>query len=480
MTERDTSKLSIGREAFLSVAAKALQVILGFIGIVVFTRVLGNDGLGRYRTVLAAAFILLTMTGDIAAVVKKRVAEIETESTEYLMIALVVHGGVTVVTMIGLSLGKSMLVPYFGSAELSISVGVITASVGFFTVLNYYQAGIGYPARSTWVDSLRSVLALGAQVGLLTLGYREFGVILGLVIASIISGTFLWFSLRPSVVVPTVETAKRTYAFARYSVPASLIDSLYGNATTLLINTFAGAGAVGFYSVASQFTQPAALLGSSISGVLGVKSSGIDSVGGDIRREIINSMCYIGLIAIPILFGALAISDVLMQADLFGKTYDDAPGMVLIGVALVQLINVYQRPFSSAIGASDRPDIILRVNLFAVFFYVPTAVGLGMMYDLYGVIGGAIIAESVRLISYQFMVARLFDVTVFPRPVGEQFFAGGVMFAVVEGLSQVVNANQLITLGSLIAIGAIVYFSILILVSRHFRKTLTRTLNQFQ
>jgi O-antigen/teichoic acid export membrane protein len=480
MVGRDTTELSIGREAFLSAVGKAVQIILGFIGIIIFTRVLGNDGLGRYRTVLAAAFVILTFSESIAAVVKKRVAEVESESAEYLMLALVVHGGVTVITILGLSIGSPIAVPYFGSTELTIGVGLITASIGFFSVLNYYQGGIGYPARSTWADSLRSVLTLGAQVGLLTLGYREFGVALGLVIASIISGVFVWLSLRPSLVVPTAETAKRTYTFARYSLPSSFISGLYGNADTLLINAFAGASAVGFYSLASQFTQPATLLGSSISGALGVKSSGIDSTGGHIRQELINSTCYIGLIAIPILFGAFAISDALMQANLFGSTYKDAPGTVLIGVALIQLINVYQRPFSTAIGASDRPDINFRVNLLAVFLYAPTAVGLGMMHGLYGVIAGTVIAESIRFMTYQYIAAQLFSGPVFPKPVGHQLFAASVMFAVVEGLSRIVNQSQLTMLGTLIVVGAIVYFSTLIVVSQHFRKTLIRTFNEFQ
>jgi O-antigen/teichoic acid export membrane protein len=480
MVGRDTTNLSIGREAFLSVAGKVVQAVLGFAGIIIFTRVLGNDGLGRYRTVLAAAFIILTISEDVAAVVKKRVAEVESESAEYLMLALVVHGGVTVVTILGLSIGSPITVSYFGSTELTIGVGLITASIGFFSVLNYYQGGIGYPARSTWADSLRSVLTLGAQVGLLTLGYREFGVVLGLVVASVISGAFVWFSVRPSIVVPTAETAKRTYTFARYSVPSSFINGLYNRADPLLINAFAGPGAVGFYSLASQFTQPGVLFGSSITGALSVKSSGVDSIGGDVRNDLVNSVSYIGLIAIPILFGACAIPDALMQANLFGPTYNNAPGAVLIGVALIQLIYSYRVPFSSAISASDRPDIVLRVNLLGTLLYAPTAVGLGIKYGLFGVIAATLLAEIARLVAHHLVAAQLFGGPVLPRPVGHQLFAGGVMFAVVEGFSRVANPNRLTVLGSIIAVGAFVYFSTLIIVSGHFRNTLTRTFKKFR
>jgi len=247
-----------------------------------------------------------------------------------------------------------------------------------------------------------------------------------------------------------------------------------------LINTFSGAGAVGFYSLAVQLTQPGALFGGSIGSALTVKSSGVDSVGGDVRRDLVNSTSYIGLIAVPILFGAFAISDALMQADLFGTTYNNAPGVILIGIALIQVLNTYQKPFTSVISGSDRPDIILRVNLFVALLYAPAAIGLGIVYGFFGVIAGTVIAEGVRLIAYQFVSTRLFGGAVFPRPAGHQFLAGGVMFAVVEGLSRVTNPSRLTVLGLLISIGAVVYFSTLLVVSQHFRNTLFRTLSELQ
>jgi hypothetical protein len=102
------------------------------------------------------------------------------------------------------------------------------------------------------------------------------------------------------------------------------------------------------------------------------------------------------------------------------------------------------------------------------------------MHGLYGVIAGTVIAESIRLITYQYIAAQLFSGPVFPRPVGNQLFAASVMFAVVEGFSRMVNQSRLTMLGTLIVVGAIVYFSTLIVVSKHFRNTLIRTFNQFQ
>ncbi|QLG48891.1 oligosaccharide flippase family protein [Natrinema halophilum] len=479
MIGRDTTELSISREAFLNVGAKVIQAVLGFAGVIILTRMLGSEGLGRYRTVLAAAFFILTLSEDIAAVIRKRVAEVDTNPPEFLVLGLVVHCGVTIVTILGLFIARSAAVSYFGSAELTTGVAIVTASVGFFSVLNYYQAGIGYPARETWFDSLRSVFTLGAQVALLILGFQAFGALVGLAVASLVSGVFVWLSIRHKLVVPTARTAQRTYDYARHSLPSSIANNLYQRADPLLIRSFSGAGDVGFYALASQLTMPGTLFASSITSVLSVKSSGVSSVDGEVRRDLINSTTYIGLVSVPILFGVLSISNSIMQSNLFGTTYRNAPGLVLVGMGTIRVLDGFKKPFSAAVNGIDRPDINLRVKLFTLLVYAPIAIGLGQVYGLFGVVAATVIAEGVALISYQFVATRLFDGIVFPKPVGHQFLAGGVMFAAVEGLSRVMDLSQLAVLGFVIGVGAIVYFATLLLVSQHFRKTLVRTLNDF-
>lgn len=480
MVGRDTTNISISREAFLNVGAKVIQAVLGFAGVIVLTRLLGSDGLGRYRTVLAAGFFLLSFSESIASVIRKRIAEVDTDPEKYLTFGLLIHAGVTVVTVVGLFVARSIVVPYFGSPPLTAGVAIVVASLGFFSVMNFYQAGIGYPARETWFDSLRSVLTLGAQVAVLVAGFQAFGVIVGFGIAAVVTGVFIWLSVRPSLTVPTRQTVDRTLEYARYSVPSSFLGRFYQSADPLLIRSFAGASAVGYYTLATQLAQPGALFASTISSVLSVKSSGVDSVGGDVRRDLVNSATYSGLISVPILFGTFAISDAIMQSGLFGSTFGNAPGAVLVGIALMQVLTAYQKPFSSAIGGVDRPDIIFRVSLLVTGIYVPIAVGLGQRYGLLGVVAGTVIAETVRLVVYQYMAVKLFDGAVFPKPVGHQLFAAGVMFGVIEGFSRVTNPNRFTVLSLLIGIGGVVYFSSLLLVSQHFRATIRRTLDEFQ
>jgi O-antigen/teichoic acid export membrane protein len=251
---------------------------------------------------------------------------------------------------------------------------------------------------------------------------------------------------------------------------------MYQSADPLLIRAFAGAGAVGFYTVASRLVVPGAMLASSIQNALTVKSSGVDSVGGDVRQDLVNSASYAGLISIPILFGALAIPDALMTSEIFGATYQDAPGLVLVGMALFQISNTYRQPFEAVIKGTDRPEVVFRVNLAVTAVYVPVAVGLGSQIGLLGVVAGTVTAELGRIVLYQVVASRQLGGVVFPRPVRHQLLSGVIMFGAVEALSRyVLSPDTWPVLLAVVVAGAVVYFLALTAISSHFRDTVRLT-----
>lgn len=477
MAGKDTTTLSVSREAAVSAASKGVQIVLGFAGILLFTQILGNDGLGEYRTVLAAAFVVVQLTEGTGQALKKRISEVGVGANEFLSFGLLVHAGVTALTAVVIVVGRPVTAPYFGSFLLALGVALVTGALGFFSLLNAVQSGLGFPGRASWYDTVRSVLTLAAQAGFLLLGYRAFGVVAGLAVATVLSAALVWLSVRVPLAVPTARTAQRVSTFARHSVPTNLLGNLYQSADPLLIRAFAGPGAVGFYAVASRLVVPGSMLAASINNALTVKSSGVDSVGGDVRADLVNSASYAGLLSIPILFGALAIPDALMTSEVFGGTYSDAPGLVLVGMALFGVSNTYRQPFEAVISGTDRPGVVFRVNFAVTILYLPFAVGLGLRYGLLGVVAGTVIAEAGRIAMYQWIAARSLGGTVFPRPVRHQFLAGVVMFGAVEAVSRwLVTPDRWPVLLAVICLGAVVYFAALTAISSHFRDTVRFTI----
>jgi O-antigen/teichoic acid export membrane protein len=477
-SDAESVSLSIGRETLVALGAKGLNAALGFGGIIIFANVLGDVGLGEYRTVLAAAFVLTQVPGGTATAVKKRVSEVDVPTSEYLGAGLLVHLAFSAFIAVGFLVGGGFATSYFGSRQLASGVVLVVISLGLFNITNRFYAGVGYPALSSWVDSARSALTVLFQVAFLLLGMEVFGLIVGFFIATVLSAVISVAAAGEFPTRPARRTFERIYSFARWVIPTAFLTNAYSSADVLIIRGLVGAGPVGVYTIASQLAQPAVLFASSITDALSVKSSGRDSAGLDVRSDLENTVSYTGLIAVPMVFGALAIPNALMTT-LFGADFQDAPSLALVGMTLFQLFKVYGSPFGETIEATDRPRLTFRVGLGIIVFHLPLAVGLGHLFGLLGVIASSVIAEIARLSVYQFLAHRLFGGIVLTRPMFDQLVAGGIMFVAVELLTRYgVTVSNWAWLLVVVGFGAGMYFAALLAVSAHFRQTLRHIIPQ--
>jgi len=464
---RDTTTLGIGREALYSLISNITMGVVGFAGTFIFAQVLGASGLGVYQTALAAAFVFTELSSGIAVAVRKRVSEVDTDPSKYLGGALLLHVLFSLTVLLAFIVARGPAIRYFGSKEIVIGVILVVTSLGFFQIANRVYAGMGYPSRSSWMDTVRSVFTLIAQVVLLWIGLEAFGLIVGLAIATVVTAVLavLIAGVRPKL--PTKQTLDRIYEFARWSVPNGLLNNLYSSSDILIITAVAGNAATGLYTVAKQLVQPAAYLSGSISNALYVKSSGRHSAGQGITQDLTNSVAYAGLLAIPMFFGALAMPNAIPRT-VFGGEFAAAGG-ALIGMGVFQLSNVYASQFESIFGSIDRPDVVFRVNVAVTVVHLPLAVGLGYGYGLLGVVAATVVAEVIRFVVYQYLAYSRFSRVILPRPVMEQALSGAVMFGLVESVLLFTRIRGWFILLPIVAGGAVVYFATLFLISSHFR-----------
>jgi O-antigen/teichoic acid export membrane protein len=472
---KDTTSLRLGRETFLSLGSKVVMAAVGFGGTVIFARLLGPSGLGVYKTAVAAAFVLTQVTAGTGTAIKKRVSEVDVEPDEYLGTGVLVNAGFTALLVVIYLLFRPVVDAFFESSAIAIAVLAVVFALGLFNVVNRMYSGLGYPAASSWIDCVRSVLTIGFQLVLVFLGYGAFGLVAGFVV-----GTFLSALLSALVagVVPSTpgkRAIERVTSFARWSVSNALLNVGYGRADVLLVAALVGSSAVGFYTTAIQLTMPGAMFGGSIRDALSVKTSGRSSAGLDIREDLENSLSYAGLLSLPILFGALAIPRPIM-VTIFGPEFEPA-WTALVGLTLFKLLHVYRLPFEAAAEGSDNPDLIFRTNALVFVAYAPVAVLLGIEYGLLGVIAGSVFGELARLGVYQYVSHRQFGGVVLPRPILGQVVSGVVMFAVVSALVPgVVTITSWMWLAAVVFGGAATYFATLLALSGHFRHTTHSTL----
>ncbi|MFB6137286.1 MAG: lipopolysaccharide biosynthesis protein [Halobacteriaceae archaeon] len=467
---RDTRGIGIGREALYTLVSKFTMALVGFGGTVVFARVLGASDLGVYRTALAAAFVATQLSGGVGDAVKKRVSEVDVVPGVFLGGGLLVHLAATGVVLLGMALAIEPAAAYFGSPAIAFGVVAVVGSLGLFNVVNRFYAGLGYPARSSWMDTIRSVVTVVAQLALLFAGFRVAGLVAGLALGTLVTAVAAGVAAGVAPARPTRTTLDRIWSFARWAVPNNLLTNLYSSADVLIVTALVGTTAAGLYGVASQLVMPAAFLASSISGALYVKGSGHHSAGEPVAQDLVNSVAYSGLFAVPMLFGVLAMPRAIPRT-VFGGEFA-AAGPALVGLALFQVGNVYSTPFESIFQGTDRPAAVFRVNLLVTAVHLPLAVAGGWAYGLVGVVGATVAAEALRLAVYEFLAWRTFDRVVCPRPVLEQVGSAVAMFLALEFALRHVSVTGWVALLGLVGGAAALYFGVLFVASRQFRLAL--------
>lgn len=472
----NTADLDLGSEALSSVAAKFTMSGLGFVGVVLFARVLGPAGTGRYYFALAIALLLVRVDAGVGVALKKRVSEVDSDPRPYLTVGIAFH-----LVWVGVVAAATLVVARYTTflpmtpLVVAAVVGVL-ATVGLFQILNRFYAGLGYPSRSLWADTIRSVLTLGLQLPLLFAGYEAFGLLAGLAGGTLITalGVFAAAGIRPRI-EGFGDTGEDLFAFARYSVPTAVVEDFYKRVDVILIGFFAGDAAVGFYETALRIVTPAQQLSGSISNALGVKVSGLTSLGQEIRDDVVNTVAYSGLLILPMFFGALAIPAALMRT-FFGSSFG-AGGAALVGVASFFIFYVYQDPFSTALESSDRPQFVFWLRAAALLIHLPLAAMLGYYWDgLLGVIAATLSVEIVLFFAYQYVSEKQLGGVIFPRPLWAQLGSAGLMYVSIIAVRPLIALSWWLPVVALVCFGATVYFAALTVLSPHFRLTLGNVL----
>jgi O-antigen/teichoic acid export membrane protein len=468
----NTADLDLGSEALSSVAAKFTMSGLGFIGVVLFARVLGPAGTGRYYFALAIALLLVRVDAGVGVALKKRVSEVGSDPRPYLAVGLAFHFA-WVILVTTTTFAVAYYTDFLPMTPLVVSAIIaVLATVGLFQILNRFYAGLGYPSRSLWADTIRSVLTLGFQLPLLFAGYEAFGLLAGLAGGTFITalGVFAAAGIQPGL-EELRDTGEDIFIFARYSVPTAVVEDFYKRVDVILIGFFAGDAAVGFYETALRIVTPAQQLSGSISNALGVKVSGLTSLGQAIRGDVVNTVAYSGLLILPMFFGALAIPAALMRT-FFGSSFG-VGGPALVGVASFFIFYIYQDPFATALESSDRPQFVFWLRTAALLIHLPLAVMLGYYWDgLLGIIVATLSVEILIFISYQYVSKKQLGGVILPRPLWAQLGSAVLMYVAVITIRPLVALSWWLPVVGLVAFGAAIYFATLTALSPHFRVTI--------
>ncbi|MFC4543256.1 lipopolysaccharide biosynthesis protein [Halosolutus amylolyticus] len=474
----DATSVSLGGETVKATIAKFTMAVIGFVGTVVFARVLGPTGFGGFYLLFSLVKLGDRAVNGWGTAVMKRFSEAGAPERELIGGQFAFTFGWLVLTGAAAVFASGWLVSYTGLPEAPVLFVVLMASVTLYEPIDRVVQARGLIGASMWIDTVRSLLTFPIQLALVLLGLGAAGMAYGLAAATFLSVPMLWYFVRVRPTTPSRETLSSLWSYAKYSIPNSFLGQAYDRFDILLLGFLLAPAAAGRYEVALKLTVPATFVMLAAQSGLMARVSRLHSQGKGVSDDVSNTVAFSSIVAIPMLFGALAMPEVLVVTA-FGPEYADAASL-LVGLALFQVANTQSGPLTSAIGGIDRPEINTRISAVTLSLNVVLGVALTLAFGAIGVVIATVIAETLRYVLSARVVKReLPDVVLLPRTLGEQVAASVLMFVVVFSLVRTIAIDQWYVLLGVVAVGAAVYSLVLVAISRKLRVTISGIVGSF-
>lgn len=471
----DASDVSLGGETAKATVAKLLMAVTGFVGTIVFARVLGPATFGGFYLLFGLVKLADRPANGWGIAAKKRFSEVadldrEVVGTVFAVVAL--WGGIAIV---GAVVAANRLRSYTGLEEAPVLFVVLLLSVSLYEPLEKVVQARGLVGVATWVDAARSYLTLPLQLGFVLYGFGAAGMAYGLAGASLLVVPALLHYADVLPTVPTRETIRSVWTYAKYSIPSNFFGTVYGRFDVLLLGFMLTPAAAGQYEVAAKLTLPATFVAVTAASGLMSRVSNYHSQDKDVEPDISNTLAFTSILSIPIFFGALAIPEPLIVTFYGGKYTGAAP--LLVGLALYQIVRSQTEPLIQSVNGLDMPEVNMRLSFATLAVNVVLGVALVYFVGAVGVVVATVVAESLRYGVLAFLLKRrLPDLTLFPRTLLEQVGMGAVMFVVVAGANRVVAVRSWLDLSALLILGAGVYGLGLLAISDQLRHTIASVL----
>lgn len=469
--------MRVGQTSFIVFVSKLLGSVLGFVATLTFARILGAETLGYYSIILAVVG-WLALVGDLGVsnAVSKRISE-ATEPDQYFTAGLIIIGGFgIVISLVALALSDTIN-QYVGVDAARFVIPLLLTSL----TLAYINQTLN-GERKVHISGLLSPVNLTVsslvQIALVLAGIGLTGMLTGYLVGELVVATLGVFFVSSGVQRPSREHFIQIYDFAKYSWLGSLKLRAFNEVDILVLGALVSPSLVGVYSVAWSLSKFLTIFGHAVRKSVFPEISYADA--NDDSNRIANltrdSLSFIGLIAIPGLFGGIVIGDRLLQ--IYGQEFTQGTAVLTL-LILATLIYSFQQQILGIIKGIDYPDIAFRINV----VFITTNLILNVLLVVWvGWIGAAlatVISATVGLVLAYRALRGLVEFSTPKREPVRQLLAAGLMAGIVYGTRSMIESTNIITHNIAIVVllvitGAAIYFVSLIALSKRFRGLLSQ------
>ncbi len=450
--------------------------VIKFVGSIVFVNIAGSSAVGIYFIFLSVYRVLNRGTTlGLGTSVVKRISErkrSETgEITDTVATAFALRAAPLLVITIGLFVFHGFVDDYIG---IDFSWLFVIASLwltALYSTLRSTLLGQRHVDAASGFDLLRDVGTAVVQVGLVLLGYAQWGLVAGFVIGMSLAGLSLLAFVRLPFHTATfeIERARSLVSFAKFSFLDNLVGGEHRWLDVIILGFFVSTSSIGVYGIVYGLAQFGTVFSVALSRNVLPEISHLSSTERSVAREklLYRSLSYSTLFSFPILAGSLVIADRLLL-DVYAVTRGGTALVILTAGILVY--SAYQQLHQLVYGL-DMPRYAFALSALSTVFNALIAL---ILVPFVGILGAAIstsISMSVAFVAGLYLITNHSEVTLrFPiRPWTLQAACSGVMAIVVLAVrSQFVLQSRLYS-ALLIVVGASVYFALILSVDSFLR-----------
>ncbi len=396
-------------------APNFLNPLISFILVLLISRYLGKEGLGKYSLVMAYTGMFATMaTLGLDALIVREVAR-RPEDTQVLFFNVSVFGAISAIISI---LAMNLVVGLLGYGEEILLAALLGSLTLLFTTAIYYMNAVfvsfykaKFTAFSYLIDNSIRVL-VGA--GLVLLGY---GVVALFFVA--FWAKAIGFLVMVIFYVTTIGKPKwkfRADIWKTLIIEAPVFSSIVIFSTIhlsidqIMLSKLAGVESVGIYSAADKLlaickTLPIAFAMALLPSLTRKFDQGLEEM-----RDLTNrSIRYVSIVGIPVILGTVILADRFILL-LYGEEF-----LKSIGILRVHIVSL--APFAAlfvlarVLTATDNQKVDMYINAFcAALNFVLNYLLIPIWSEMGAVVATLVTVLAFNQLQYGYIKKKLFKV----------------------------------------------------------------------
>lgn len=460
--ELKSTKIDMWHESLGTSIPSFFGVLSDVAHVFILVRFLSQEQVGLFFICYAFLYLFSQIARGFGIAIRKRTSEINNGQSEYLWSGFLLIIPTLFVIFIVFWLSQPILAEFVSIIiPRSVLVAFYLATLGFSVLefSRYYVAGCGKPALA---EKLRTGIAK-TSMPILTVIFLYYGTtvtnaLYAVFVAYFGTAIIIFGFSNHELILPNKSTIINIITFSKWSLSTSILNDFYHRFDTILLGALVGTVAVSNYDASFRIAFLSTTFAVGISKTSNVKMSGMVELERDISKIASQTIVASSVLILPLLLISLFNAEYLLQVA-FGPDYTGAKWYLIL-LVVVQLFQGYRLQFESIFNSYDTPSYTTRTSLYSVVVNVITAPFLVVYFGGLGVLYSTIIAEVVRVVSYESQIKSVMGDYLIPKSALLQYVLFGVLYGALELLHMGFNISDRVSLILSVFVATVIFYGL--------------------